>query len=139
MFRFFLLSLFTLSAYAVPDLIKLVPHSTLSSKTKTEIKLKTKAGTVIEIGIDDDGEMEEASGNLAEKGDEFEPGDKILSLKAVVDILKKEGKKLQGEWTYEENEEGDWVYDFEGIEKNKDVDYIVNATTGKILKTELDE
>ncbi|MBY0516785.1 MAG: PepSY domain-containing protein [Bacteriovoracaceae bacterium] len=139
MFKFILFSLITLSAYAAPDLVKLVPQSTIAGKTKTEIKLKTKAGTIVEIGIDDEGEMEEASGSLADKGDEFEPGDKSLSLKAVVEILKKEGKKLQGEWTYEENEEGDWVYDFEGIEKNKDVDYIVNATTGKILKTELDD
>lgn len=126
-------------AHASTDAVKLVPGGKILSQKPDEIQVTTKAGTVVEIGLDADGEMEEASGSAADKGDVFEPGEKMISLKGAVEALKRAGKTLQGEWTFEENEEGDWVYDFEGVEKKAAVDYIVNATNGKLLKTEVDE
>lgn len=132
------LHIFSLS-HAGTDATKLVPGGKILSQKPDEIKVTTKAGTVVEIGLDGDGEMEEATGSSADKGDVFEPGDKMITLKMAVDSLKKSGKTLQGEWTFEENEEGDWVYDLEGVEKKAAVDYIVNATNGKLIKTEVDE
>lgn len=134
-----LIILMATQAWAMPDTAKLVPDSTVVSKTKIDVKVKTKAGTTIELGFDDDGELEEASGTAAIKGDAFIPGDGLLTLKAITDELAKNGKTLQGEWTFEENEEGDWVYDLEGSEKGKEVDFIVNAKTGKLIATEIDE
>lgn len=134
----FILHIFSL-AYAGPDAAKLVPEGKIVSQKADEIKVKTKSGTVVEIGVDMDGELEEASGGAAEKGDVFEPGEKLITLKAAVETLKKAGKTLQGEWIFEENEEGEWVYDIEGVEKKAAVDYIVNATNGKLMKTEVDE
>ena len=133
------LLLLATSVQAKTDYSKLVPGGKIVEKTKIDIKIKTKAGTNIEIGIDDDGEMEEASGSAAHKGDEFEPGNKLVSLKVAVDNLVKAGKAVQGEWTFEKSEEGEWIYDIEGEENKKPVDYIVSAKDGKLLKTEVDE
>lgn len=127
------------SGHAKTDYTKLVPGGKVLEQSKIDIKIKTKAGTHIEIGIDDDGEMEEASGSAAHKGDEFEPGNKLVSLKVAVENLVKAGKSVQGEWIFEENEEGEWIYDIEGEENKKPVDYIVSAKDGKLLKTEVDE
>ncbi len=133
------LLLLATSVQAKTDYSKFVPGGKIVEQSKIDIKIKTKAGTNIEIGIDDDGEMEEASGTAAHKGDEFEPGNKLVSLKVAVDNLVKAGKTVQGEWIFEENEEGEWIYDIEGEENKKPVDYIVSAKDGKLLKTEVDE
>ncbi len=125
-------------AFANADALKLVPGGKIQVQTPFETKVTTAAGTTIELGFAD-GELEEASGAACEKGDVFEPGEKKLGLKAAVDALKKLGKTLQGEWTYEQLENGEWVYDFEGTENKKNVDFILSAESGKLLKTEVDE
>lgn len=132
-------TLISLPAFADVDALKLVPGGKIKSKTSFEIKVTTPQNTEVELGIDQDGDLEEASGLAAEKGDIFEPGEKRLSLKDVVAALKKAGKTLQGEWIFEQSDDGDWLYDLEGIENKKNVDYIVNAETGKLLRTEVDE
>jgi hypothetical protein len=142
MFRtifFTLFTLFSLSALAEVDALKLVPGGKIKIKNSFEIKVTTVQNTEVDLGIDQDGNLEEASGLSAEKGDVFEPGEKRLSLKEVVAILKKSGKALQGEWIFEQSDDGDWLYDVEGIENKKNVDYIINAENGKLLRTEVDE
>ncbi len=136
---FLLLILLSPLAWSKANPAALVPGGKISEQTKAEIHITTAAGTVIDIELDMDGELEEASGNAAEKGDIFEPGDKLVSLKVAVEQLKKAGKTLQGEWTFEETDEHGWVYDIEGVEKKAPVDYIVSAESGKLLKTEVDE
>jgi len=131
---------FVLTSSAAPlDIKKLVPGGTEVSRSHGEIKVKTAAGTIIELGVDADGELEEASGSAAEKGDVFEPGEGQLTLAKATQALKKSGKTAQGEWTFEENESGDWIYDFEGTENKKAVDWIIHATNGKLLRTEIDD
>lgn len=132
-------TLFSLPALADVDALKLVPGGKIKSKTSFEIKVTTAQNTEVELGIDQDGDLEEASGLSAEKGDVFVPGEKRLPLKDVVAALKKAGKTLQGEWIFEQSDDGDWLYDLEGIENKKNVDYIVNAENGKLLRTEVDE
>ncbi|MFP5490801.1 MAG: PepSY domain-containing protein [Bacteriovoracia bacterium] len=132
-------TLISLPAFADVDALKLVPGGKIKSKTSFEIKVTTAQNTEVELGIDQDGDLEEASGLSAEKGDVFEPGEKRLPLKDVVAALKKAGKTLQGEWIFEQSDDGDWLYDLEGIENKKNVDYIVNAENGKLLRTEVDE
>ena len=39
-------------AYAAPDAAKLVPEGKVLSQKDDEIKVKTKAGTLVEIGVD---------------------------------------------------------------------------------------
>lgn len=138
--KFFIFILvFSQMAWAGLDPLKLVPGGKVKSKTSFEIKVTTPQNTEVELGIDQEGELEEASGVAAEKGDVFVPGEKRLPLSDIVASLKKAGKTLQGEWIFEQNDEGDWLYDLEGTENKKNVDFIVNAESGKLLRTEIDE
>lgn len=134
-----LLTFSTAIAWAKADLVRLVPGGKVTMQKDGEAQVTTPAGTLVDIELDMDGELEEASGSSAEKGDVFEPGEKMITLKAAVESLKKAHKTLQGEWTFEESEEFGWVYDIEGVEKKAAVDYIVSAESGKLLKTEVDE
>ena len=99
--------------------------------------METVGKTQIELVFDDKGVLEEAYGKAAGKGDNFVPGQKMLPLDEIVKKLA--GKTLQGEWIFEQNANGDWVYDIEGRENNKDVDYIINAETGVVKEVILDE
>jgi uncharacterized membrane protein YkoI len=92
---------------------------------------------VKELVFDDKGVLEEAYGKAAGKGDNFVPGQKMLPLDEI--IKKLTGKTIQGEWIFEQNANGDWVYDIEGRENDKDVDYIINAETGAVKEVILDE
>ncbi len=132
-----LISLLLSSAFASPLVKELVPQAKIVSESPESIKVETIAKTQIELVFDDKGVLEEAFGKAAGKGDNFVPGQKMLPLDEIVKKLA--GKTLQGEWIFEQNVNGDWVYDIEGRENNKDVDYIINAETGVVKEVILDE
>ena len=132
-----LLSLILSSAFASPLVKELVPKAKVVDESPESIKVLTPHKTEIELVFDDKGVLEEAFGKAAGKGDNFVPGQKLLPLEEIVKKLS--GKTLQGEWIFEKNSKGDWVYDIEGRENNKDVDYIINAETGAVIEVIFDE
>ena len=132
-----ILCLFLSSAFASPLVKELVPQGKIVSESPESIKVETTGKTQIELVFDDKGVLEEAYGKAAGKGDNFVPGQKMLPLDEI--IKKLTGKTIQGEWIFEQNTNGDWVYDIEGRENDKDVDYIINAETGAVKEVILDE
>lgn len=133
----FLLSLVLSSAFASPLVKELVPQGKIVNESPESIKVETPNKTEIELVFDDKGILEEAFGKAAGKGDNFVPGQKLLPLEEIVKKLS--GKTLHGEWIFEQNSKGEWVYDIEGSEKGKDVDYIINSETGAVSEVILDE
>ena len=132
-----LVSLLLSSAFASPLVKELVPQGKIVSESPESIKVETVGKTQIELVFDEKGVPEEAYGKAAGKGDNFVPGQKMLPLDEI--IKKLTGKTIQGEWIFEQNTNGDWVYDIEGRENDKDVDYIINAETGAVKEVILDE
>src|SRR5690606_38967061 len=101
------------------------------------VKLETKAGTIVEVEFKRDGSFEEASGDNVEK-DEFKP-ESGLSLAGAIDALKKENKTPKGSWSYEKSMLKDWHYELEGFENGKEMEYLVDAKTGKLLESKADD
>ena len=101
---------------------------------KDEVKVQTKNGSLVEIEFSPDGNFEEASGDNC-KADVFIPKRGLLSLKEVHEALIKLGKVPEGEWSLEESFLQGWHYDFEGSESAQEVEYVMDANNGKLLKT----
>lgn len=117
----------TFVANAAPDVaVSMVPKGRLVETIGRDFIIKTTAGTKIGIEFSRDGKFKEAKGVNLNKGDELEPGDGLLSLSSVAQILQKSGLKPQGYWMLENDKKMGWIYEFE--EKT------VNATNGQILK-----
>lgn len=128
------------AAFAAPksaDALKFVPGGEVLSSKNNEFIVKTKQGTQVEVELNNDGTLDEASGNLAQK-DEFVPGMGLLSLADAVKAMKKAGKEVQGEWSLDKDMLRDWEYEFEGFENGKSFEYTMNAKTGELVKSEAD-
>lgn len=69
--------------------LKYVPGATVAKEDGNDYDLKTAKNTLVEIELNSDGTIDEASGDLAHEGDVFNPGGKQLSLEAAVAALKK--------------------------------------------------
>lgn len=122
-----LAQLLSTGAYAATEVaLSMVPRGKLVETIGRDFVIKTTAGTKIGIEFTRDGKLEEAKGVNLNKGDELEPGDGLLSLSSVAQILQGTGIKPQGFWMLEQDKDMGWVYEFEGN--------IVSAKTGKILK-----
>ncbi len=118
------------------DVNHFVPEGKIFKEKKNEFKFKTSAGTIVKIEAGSDASLKEASGDAAIRGDVFVPGMDLLSLKDVTEALAKLGKVPAGEWKLEKSFLGGWIYEFEGKEKNKEMEYEVDAKTGQLLKVE---
>lgn len=118
--------------------LKLVPNGKVVAETLDEVRVQTAGGTVVEIEFDKNGKFEEASGD-ALATDVLIPGEGLLSLADVVAGLKKEGKSPVGDWSLEKSFIRGWHYDFEALENGQKMEYVVDAKTGKILESKLDD
>lgn len=137
-FIFFLLSSFSIQAANFEKkALKFVPGGMIQSSDKDEFSIKTKAGSIVEIELDRNGDLDEASGNAA-NNDVFVPGQGLLSLNEAVKAMAKEGKIVQGEWSLDKDFLRDWEYEFEGMEDGKQYEYSMNAKTGKLIGSEAD-
>lgn len=116
----------------------IVPEGTVAQEKEREIQVRTKSGSIVEVEFERNGEFEEASGKSPDK-DTLVPGLGLVSLSAALDTLKKENKSATGDWSLEKSFIKGWVYEFEGFESGKEVDYLVDAKTGKFLETRIDD
>lgn len=117
--------------------LKYVKEGKVVHEKANEVKVQTKAGTVVEVEFKNDGTLEEASGKALDQ-DVFEPGNGMISLKDARDSLKKAGKTPVGEWSFENSLTKGWNYEFEGFEDGKKMDYIVDAKNGKLIESRID-
>lgn len=117
---------------------KYVPGSKLVKEDGSDYDFRTPKNTIVEVELNNDGTIDEASGDLAHEGDVFNPGSNQLSLEAAVAALKKAGKMPTGDWSYEKSLLRGWVYEFEGNENGTKMDYVVSAVDGKLLKDSKD-
>jgi uncharacterized membrane protein YkoI len=118
--------------------LKLVPGGTVAREKTKEVKVKTPQETIVEVEFHSDGTLDEASGDHVEK-DVFVPNEGLLSLKSAVDELVKQGKTPSGDWSLEKGFLKGWRYEFEGRENGQKYDYVVDAKTGKLLDSSLDD
>lgn len=137
--------LISFSAFAASDTSALkakaaefVPSSTFLAEDGDEFQFQTAKGTIVEVELNRDGSIDEASGDAALTGDVFVPGGSLLSLSAAVESLKKSGKTTQGDWSFEKSTLNGWVYEFEGVEGGKKMEYVIDATAGKLIKAKRD-
>lgn len=113
--------------------LKYVPGGTVVSEKKDEFKIKTANGKIVEVELDRNGKLDEASGYSIE--DQFVPGGDLKPLNEVVAMLQKEGKNLTGEWSFDRSTTRGWYYEFDGQdEKGRDLEVKVDAKTGNIIK-----
>lgn len=142
--RFIILSALTLLAASFQTFasehshaaLKMIPGGKIIQEEAREVTVLTPNQTAIEVEFKRNGKFEEASGDNLEK-DIFAP-EGLLSLQEAVALLKKEGKNPIGDWSLEESLFGNFYYEFEGIEAGKEMDYQVDAKTGKIT-AEIDD
>ncbi len=127
LYLIFFLILLSLGADAASDIaLSMVPRGRLIETIGRDFIIKTTAGTKIGIEFTRDGKFEEAKGGNLDKGDELEPGDGLMSLSSIAQLLQKAGIKPQGYWLLENDKKMGWIYEFQEI--------TVNAVNGKILK-----
>lgn len=114
-----------------------VPGGKIIKAGKTEYKIQTPSGGVVEIDLNKKGELEEASGNSVEN-DVFAPGSGLVTLEAAAKTLKDTGKTPKGEWSLEKEKVNGWVYELESYVNNKKMEYKVSAKDGKLLSEKVD-
>ncbi len=115
------------------SLNQFVPESKFLHKDGDEYKVTTAKQTIVEVEFDRDGKVDEASGDAVEGGDVFIPGRGNFTLAQALDALKKSGKTPTGDWKYKKSFLNGWVYEFEGTENGKKMDYAVSAKDGALV------
>lgn len=123
-----------LAAVSQDQALKYVPGAKVLRDDGYEFKLQTPKGTVVEVELNRDGSLDEASGKSIAAGDVFIPGEGRISLADALSALKKEGKVPRGEWSFEKSMLKGWVYEVEGMEDGKEMEYKIDAKTGKLVK-----
>lgn len=112
---------------------KFVPSSKVVKEDGNEFDLLTAKDSIVEIELNRDMTLDEASGDAADAGDALTPGNGLIELSSAVASLKKAGKNPSGDWSLEKSLINGWVYEFEGMENGKRMEYTVNAKDGKII------
>lgn len=120
------------------SLQKMIPDSKVIQQDGAEYEVMTPKQTVVEIEFNRDGSIDEASGDAAQAGDVFNPGEGMITLADAVAALSKAGKTPSGDWSYEKSLTKGWIYEFEGTENGKKMEYAVSAKDGKIVKDNRD-
>ena len=125
-----------------------VPDGTVVVNEKTHLKVRSANDTLVEVFLDSNGKLERGSGGLIDK-DAFDPGDGMLDLKAAVNAAKKSGKDISGQWAFEKDTRGRWIYEFEGKitemdestkkEIVKEIEIAIDAKNGRLMAEESDE
>lgn len=120
------------------SLMKMVPESKVVRQDGKEYKLTTSKETLMEVEFNRDGTIDDASGDAAVAGDVFAPGDGMMTLAQAVESLKKVGKTPSGDWSYKKSFMHGWVYEMEGFESGKKMEYLISAKDGSLVKEKKD-
>lgn len=120
------------------SLTKLVPESKVVKQDGDEYEVVTPKNTIVEVEFKRDGSVDEASGDAALAGDVFVPGNGMIALSDAVEALKKSGKSASGDWSYKKSFKNGWVYEFEGLENGKEMEYQISAKDGSLVKDRRD-
>lgn len=118
---------------------KMVPDSKLILQDGHEFKFQTTKSTIVEVELNKDGSIDEASGESATNGDIFNPGGELMNLAEAVSALQKAEKSPTGDWSFEKSTLNGWIYEFEGLEKGKEIEYFVDAKNGKLIKSRIEK
>ncbi|HXH76144.1 MAG TPA: PepSY domain-containing protein [Bacteriovoracaceae bacterium] len=141
--KYLLIILFTLlfqsSFGAAPKVeskaLTMVPKGRIVLINFREVTLKTESGTKVELEFERQGTLQEASGLNLNRGDEFEPGQGLMSLSSVAQKVTKAGHPIKGEWKLEKDDQYGWVYELAEDKDDQKVYHIVNAKTGKLINS----
>lgn len=133
-----ILSLPVIASPLTDQALKYVPGGSVLEERGEEVRIKTTSGSVVEVEFDRSGKLEEASGNSVEK-DNFVPGQDLLPLTDALKKITQEGKKPIGEWSLDQSLLRGWYFEMEGYENGKKFEYIVDAKSGKLLDSKMDD
>lgn len=129
----------TLSYAALPPEVEsmalsMVPRGRIIEKTFREYTVKSKAGTKIKLEFEREGVFQEAQGLNLNHGDDFEPGQGLISLASIAQTVSKLGHQVKGPWNLEKDKKLGWVYELSGESAGESVSLLIDASNGKILK-----
>lgn len=125
-------------AQSIGDIaLSYIPGGKILEVKRDEVKVLTPNSTVVEVEFKRDGSFEEASGDVIEK-DIFVPGQGMLSLADAVTEFQKSGDTATGDWSLDHGLVHGWHYEFEGYKNGQQMEYTVDAITGKILDSRVD-
>jgi len=105
----------------------MVPKGQVVRNFGREFSEKTEAGTRVMVELFRDGELDEASGLNLGKGDQFEPGQGLISLSTAARALEKTGHRDRGQWHLEKDPKLGWIYELEAMFSEEQSEYIVDA------------
>lgn len=129
-----LLMLSSLVFAATPE--SWVPGGQVVQRDHDEVQVRTAAGSVVELDLDRAGEVEEASGHAATRGDVLQPGGGLLSLEEAVAAAGIDGPIV--EWSLDHEWNG-WLYEFEAVENGQEVEIKLDARDGALVSRIVDE
>ncbi len=118
--------------------LKYVPGGSVVELKKDEVKVKTPAGSLVEIEFNRSGELDEASGDAIES-DVFIPGNNLKTLSEISKTLKDQGYQLTGDWSYESSFMNPWHYEVDAFKDGQSFEVEVDAKTGKVTKSKIDD
>lgn len=118
--------------------LKYVPGGSVVELKKDEVKVKTPTGSLVEIEFNRSGELDEASGDAIES-DVFIPGNNLKTLSEISKTLKDQGYQLSGDWSYESSFMNPWHYEVDAFKDGQSFDVEVDAKTGKVTKSKIDD
>ena len=137
-YKFVMLDQISAFAQDLSDMaLKFVPGGSVVELKKDEVKVKTPAGSLVEIEFDRKGELEEASGDAIEN-DIFVPGKSYKNLSEISKTLKDQGYQLTGDWSYESSFMKDWHYEVDAFKDGQNLEIEVDAKSGKMTKSKVE-
>lgn len=104
----------------------MVPRGKVFENFGRHYVVRTKKGTNIHIRFDLHGKFSSAFGRELNRGDEFEPGEGLISLSSVARMLNERGTPPEGFWLLENDTIHGWVYELNGS--------VVQAATSRIIR-----
>jgi hypothetical protein len=124
--KFLALILLSWNLEASEEVVRsMVPKGKILEKLIRTYTVKTRAGSKVEIRLQRDGKFWSALGRNLNQGDEFEPGDGLISLGTAAQALEVLGKTPKGAWVLEKDEKLGWIYEIETR--------LVDAKSGRLL------